>query len=62
VVRVAFPLIRGDNLKERYMGEQTIGAYLIDRLGAHDVQHVFGVPGDYVLRFFRLRSSAAPSI
>ncbi len=44
------------------MGEQTIGAYLIDRLGAHDVQHVFGVPGDYVLRFFRLRSSAAPSI
>jgi indolepyruvate decarboxylase len=29
-----------------------IGEYLIERLRAHDVRHVFGVPGDYVLGFF----------
>jgi len=32
---------------------QTIGTYLIQRLYAHSVQHVFGVPGDYVLGFFQ---------
>ena len=35
------------------MGEPgTIGQYLIDQLYAHGVEHVFGVPGDYVLGFF----------
>lgn len=29
-----------------------IGQYLIDRLGAHGVRHVFGIPGDYVLGFY----------
>ena len=33
------------------MGE-SIGAYLIRRLGEEGVGHVFGVPGDYVLTFF----------
>jgi len=33
------------------MGE-TIGGYLIRRLGEEGVGHVFGVPGDYVLTFF----------
>lgn len=33
---------------------QTIGGYLIDRLYAHGVRHVFGIPGDYVLGFFDL--------
>jgi indolepyruvate decarboxylase len=33
------------------MGE-TIGEYLIRRLGEEGVGHVFGVPGDYVLAFF----------
>jgi indolepyruvate decarboxylase len=32
----------------------TIGAYLIRRLQQLGVGHVFGVPGDYVLRFFDL--------
>jgi indolepyruvate decarboxylase len=36
------------------MAEHTIGTYLIDQLAAHGVQHVFGVPGDYVLRFYQL--------
>ena len=30
----------------------TIGEYLISRLRAHGVEHVFGIPGDYVLGFF----------
>ena len=30
----------------------TIGDYLIQRLAAHGVGHVFGIPGDYVLGFF----------
>src|SRR6267378_1817480 len=29
-----------------------IGHYLIDRLYAHGVRHVFGIPGDYVLGFY----------
>jgi len=30
----------------------TIGEYLIERLRAHGVGHVFGIPGDYVLGFY----------
>ncbi len=30
---------------------QAIGDYLVQRLAAHGVEHVFGVPGDYVLGF-----------
>ncbi|HUL51366.1 MAG TPA: thiamine pyrophosphate-binding protein, partial [Candidatus Nitrosotalea sp.] len=29
-----------------------IGEYLIGRLHAHGVRHVFGIPGDYVLGFY----------
>src|SRR5512138_146729 len=32
----------------------TIGEYLIQRLLAHGVRHVFGIPGDYVLGFYDL--------
>jgi TPP-dependent 2-oxoacid decarboxylase len=32
----------------------SIGEYLIERLYAHGVRHVFGVPGDYVLGFYKL--------
>lgn len=32
---------------------QNIGTYLIQRLYAHGVRHVFGVPGDYVLGFYQ---------
>jgi indolepyruvate decarboxylase len=31
---------------------RSIGEYLIDRLYAHGVRHVFGIPGDYVLGFY----------
>jgi TPP-dependent 2-oxoacid decarboxylase len=34
------------------MGE-TIGTYLIRRLGEEGADHVFGVPGDYVVTFFK---------
>src|ERR1700739_2470495 len=30
----------------------TIGEYLIEQLHAHGVEHVFGIPGDYVLGFY----------
>ena len=32
----------------------TIGEYLIERLGALGVEHVFGIPGDYVLRLYKM--------
>ena len=32
----------------------TIGAYLIDRLQALGVEHVFGIPGDYVLGLYKM--------
>ncbi len=31
----------------------SVSSYLIDRLYAHGVRHIFGVPGDYVLGFYR---------
>jgi TPP-dependent 2-oxoacid decarboxylase len=33
--------------------ETTIGEYLIQQLYSHGVHHVFGIPGDYVLGFFK---------
>src|SRR3954462_817350 len=32
----------------------TIGSYLIDRLHAIGVKHVFGVPGDYILGLYKM--------
>jgi TPP-dependent 2-oxoacid decarboxylase len=34
--------------------EITIGEYLIQQLSQHGVDHIFGVPGDYVLKFMTL--------
>jgi indolepyruvate decarboxylase len=34
--------------------EVTIGSYLIDRLSALGVEHVFGIPGDYILGLYKL--------
>src|SRR5438045_3879614 len=36
----------------------TIGGYLIQRLYAHGVRHIFGLPGDYVLGFYDLLSKS----
>ncbi len=35
-------------------GAVTIGGYLIERLGALGVEHVFGIPGDYILSLYKL--------
>src|SRR5258707_10944806 len=35
-----------------------VGEYLIQRLYAHGVRHVFGIPGDYVLGFYELLSKS----
>ena len=32
---------------------QNVGKYLIQRLYDHDVRHIFGVPGDFVLGFYQ---------
>lgn len=32
----------------------TVGQYLVDRLAACGVEHVFGIPGDYVLGLYKL--------
>lgn len=40
-------------------GAKTIGDYLIQKLYAHGVRHVFGVPGDYVLSFFHELESSS---
>jgi indolepyruvate decarboxylase len=32
----------------------TVGEYLINRLEAHGVAHVFGIPGDYILGLYKL--------
>lgn len=36
----------------------TIGKYLIQRLEAAGLRHVFGIPGDYVLRFYDMLSNS----
>ena len=44
---------RAVNLVARQMKTSpSIGEYLIQRLYAHGVRHVFGIPGDYVLGFY----------
>ena len=35
-------------------GGVTIGQYLVERLGALGVEHVFGIPGDYILQLYKL--------
>ncbi len=32
----------------------TIGEYLLKKLKSYDIDHIFGIPGDYVLRFYNL--------
>ena len=34
--------------------DTTIGSYLIDRLHAMGVDHVFGIPGDYILTLYKM--------
>ncbi len=37
-----------------YNRPPTIGEYLLRKLENYDIEHIFGVPGDYVLRFYNL--------
>ncbi len=34
--------------------QQTIGGYLIQRLQDYGIEHVFGIPGDFVLQFYAM--------
>src|SRR5882724_1498968 len=34
--------------------QQTIGGYLIQRLQDYGLEHVFGIPGDFVLQFYAM--------
>ena len=42
------------DLDGRVEPETTIGGYLIDRLQALGVEHVFGIPGDYILTLYKM--------
>ncbi len=37
----------------------TVGQYLVRRLEQVGLKHIFGVPGDYVLRFFDLLEASS---
>ncbi len=37
----------------------TIGSYLIDRLSALGVEHIFGIPGDYILALYKQIESSS---
>jgi len=47
-------------MKEQiYKDEQdsmTIGEYLLSKLREYNIKHIFGIPGDYVLRFYPVMS------
>jgi len=40
----------------------TVGAYLVQRLEEAGLKHVFGIPGDYVLRFYDLLEASAMQV
>jgi indolepyruvate decarboxylase len=44
--------------RRQELAGRTIGQYLIDRLGAYGVGHVFGVPGDYILAIYKMLSES----
>lgn len=39
---------------QQSLSSKTVGAYLLDRLHQLGVKHIFGIPGDYVIRFDKL--------
>lgn len=41
------------------MSESRIAQYLLERLQAAGISHVFGVPGDYVLRFYEILTQSS---
>ncbi len=41
-------------MSTRPISGQSIGQYLIGRLQDYGVGHVFGIPGDYVLSFYKM--------
>lgn len=42
-----------------YHRPPTIGEYLLRKLQSYDIEHIFGIPGDYVLRFYNLIEQSA---
>lgn len=34
--------------------DATVGQYLLGKLQEYNIQHIFGIPGDYILRFYQL--------
>jgi len=37
-----------------FMTQETLGAYLLNQLSQKGIEHIFGIPGDYILRFDKL--------
>lgn len=34
--------------------QPTIGEYLLKKLKSYGIDHIFGIPGDYVVQFFEM--------
>lgn len=45
---------KGKTDKHRSMANLSIGQYLIRRLSDYRIEHLFGIPGDYVLAFYSM--------
>jgi indolepyruvate decarboxylase len=46
--------VGGKRLPLQQKGPQSIGEYLIQRLQDYGLEHVFGIPGDFVLHFYAM--------
>src|SRR5262245_63147664 len=42
--------------------QQTIGGYLIQRLQDYGIEHVFGIPGDFVLQFYTMLQESSLTV
>jgi hypothetical protein len=50
----------GKPMREGQVQESpTIGEYLLGKLQEYNIQHVFGIPGDYVLKFYHLMEQSS---
>jgi indolepyruvate decarboxylase len=54
----ALPTTRDGNSSAVVSAPATIGQYLIDRLHALGLRHIFGIPGDYILGLYKMLESS----
>jgi indolepyruvate decarboxylase len=52
--RATKPIATSNGATSRTFTGPTLGQYIIDRLRGLGVEHVFGIPGDYILDFYKM--------